>query len=135
MSTQVPGGGTKLLLLSVHPSTHSFDLTTLLHCCVDRLPGVFFFYEVSPLHVEITETYRKGWVAFFTSVCAVIGGVVSVMGMVRGRMHPPGFFCRANKASVPLDGTSALRSSHSCVPCFQVDQFLFARKPTHGLAR
>ena len=48
-----------------------------------RLPGVFFFYEVSPLHVEITETYRKGWVAFFTSVCAVIGGVVSVMGMVR----------------------------------------------------
>lgn len=47
-----------------------------------RLPGVFFFYEVSPLHVEITETYRKGWVAFFTSVCAVIGGVVSVMGMV-----------------------------------------------------
>jgi len=34
--------------------------------------------------VEITETYRKGWVAFFTSVCAVIGGVVSVMGMVSG---------------------------------------------------
>lgn len=58
-------------------------LTEALFFSHDRLPGVFLFYEVSPLHVEITETYRKGWVAFFTSVCAVIGGVVSVMGMVR----------------------------------------------------
>ena len=45
------------------------------------LPGVFFFYEVSPLHVEISEVYRKGWIAFFTSVCAIVGGVVTVMGM------------------------------------------------------
>lgn len=46
------------------------------------LPGVYFFYEVSPLHVEIYEGYRKGWIAFFTSVCAVVGGVVTVMGML-----------------------------------------------------
>lgn len=46
------------------------------------LPGVFFFYEVSPLHVEIKEGYRKGWIAFFTSVCAIVGGVVTVMGML-----------------------------------------------------
>lgn len=46
------------------------------------LPGVFFFYEVSPLHVIIEERYMKGWIAFFTSVCAVVGGVVTVMGMV-----------------------------------------------------
>jgi len=43
---------------------------------------VFFFYEVSPLHVEIKEGYRKGWIAFFTSVCAIVGGVVTVMGML-----------------------------------------------------
>ena len=42
------------------------------------LPGVFFFYEVSPLHVEIEE-YYDGWVKFLTSVAAVIGGVVSTM--------------------------------------------------------
>lgn len=46
------------------------------------LPGIFFFYEVSPLHVEIAEVYRRGWVAFFTSVCAVIGGVVSMAGIL-----------------------------------------------------
>mmetsp|Transcript_493 Transcript_493/g.798 ORF Transcript_493/g.798 Transcript_493/m.798 type:complete len:210 (+) Transcript_493:1-630(+) len=46
------------------------------------LPGVFFFYEISPLHVEIVEGYRKGYIAFFTSVCAIVGGVVSSMGLI-----------------------------------------------------
>lgn len=46
------------------------------------LPGVFFFYEISPLHVEIVESFRKGYIAFFTSVCAIIGGVVTTMGML-----------------------------------------------------
>mmetsp|Transcript_17742 Transcript_17742/g.25041 ORF Transcript_17742/g.25041 Transcript_17742/m.25041 type:complete len:438 (+) Transcript_17742:165-1478(+) len=44
------------------------------------LPGVFFFYEVSPLHVDIEE-YRRGFVHFFTGVCSVIGGVYSLMSM------------------------------------------------------
>lgn len=51
------------------------------------LPGVFFFYEVSPLHVEIVEGYRKGWVAFFTSVCAIVGGVVTTIGMIDQFLH------------------------------------------------
>ena len=51
------------------------------------LPGVFFFYEISPLHVEITESYRKGWIAFFTSVCAIVGGVVTIMGMIDQFLH------------------------------------------------
>jgi hypothetical protein len=45
------------------------------------LPGIFFFYEVSALHVVIEE-YRRGWVAFFTSVAAIVGGMVTVMGIL-----------------------------------------------------
>lgn len=45
------------------------------------LPGVFFFYEVSPLHVQIEE-YRHGWIRFFTSVAAVVGGVFSTMSLM-----------------------------------------------------
>ena len=26
--------------------------------------------------------YQKGYIAFFTSVCAIIGGVVTMMGML-----------------------------------------------------
>lgn len=47
------------------------------------LPGLFFIYEVSALHVEIEE-YRKGWTHFLTSVCAVVGGVFSVMSIIDG---------------------------------------------------
>jgi hypothetical protein len=46
------------------------------------LPGVFFFYEISPLHVEVVESHRKGYIAFFTSVCAIVGGVVTSLGLV-----------------------------------------------------
>mmetsp|Transcript_36946 Transcript_36946/g.78808 ORF Transcript_36946/g.78808 Transcript_36946/m.78808 type:complete len:441 (-) Transcript_36946:325-1647(-) len=45
------------------------------------LPGVFFFYEVSALHVEFEE-YRRGWTHFFTGVCAAVGGAFTVMGML-----------------------------------------------------
>jgi len=45
------------------------------------LPGVFFFYEVSALHVELEE-YREGWIRFLTSVCAIVGGVFTVGGMI-----------------------------------------------------
>lgn len=54
------------------------------------LPGVFFMYEVSPLHVEIRETYQTGWVAFLTSVCAVVGGVVTVAGMLDQFLYSQG---------------------------------------------
>ena len=44
------------------------------------LPGIFMFYEVSALHVEFEEK-RKGWIRFFTSLCAVVGGVFTLAGV------------------------------------------------------
>mmetsp|Transcript_43201 Transcript_43201/g.101303 ORF Transcript_43201/g.101303 Transcript_43201/m.101303 type:complete len:127 (+) Transcript_43201:298-678(+) len=45
------------------------------------MPGVFFFYEVSPFHV-IFEEKRRGYFRFFTSICAIVGGVYTVLGMI-----------------------------------------------------
>lgn len=50
------------------------------------LPGVYFFYEVSALHVQIEE-YRHGWVRFFTSVAGVVGGIFSAMSMADLYLH------------------------------------------------
>ena len=47
------------------------------------LPGVYFFYEVSPLHVSYTET-RRGWLALLTSIASVCGGVFVTMQMIDG---------------------------------------------------
>jgi len=50
------------------------------------LPGVYFFYEVSALHVQIEE-YRHGWIRFFTSVAGVVGGIFSAMSMADLYLH------------------------------------------------
>lgn len=66
-------------------STFQFSVTEHLRHIGPRvgrgMPGVYFFYEVSPLHVEVSEV-RRGWVHFFTSICAAIGGMFSVMSML-----------------------------------------------------
>jgi len=45
------------------------------------LPGVFFMYELSPIMVKFTES-RKSFPHFLTGVCAIIGGVFTVAGLV-----------------------------------------------------
>eukprot|EP00658_Telonema_sp_P-2_P056038 TRINITY_DN44533_c0_g2_i1.p1 TRINITY_DN44533_c0_g2~~TRINITY_DN44533_c0_g2_i1.p1 ORF type:complete len:402 (-),score=93.15 TRINITY_DN44533_c0_g2_i1:174-1379(-) len=45
------------------------------------LPGVFVFYDLSPIMVSFTESHPS-FATFLTSVCAIVGGVFTVAGMV-----------------------------------------------------
>lgn len=45
------------------------------------MPGVFFSYELSPLMVKYTEK-KKSFGHFATNVCAIIGGVFTVAGLI-----------------------------------------------------
>jgi len=45
------------------------------------LPGVFFFYELSPIMVRFEER-KKSFFHFITQLCAILGGVFTVAGMV-----------------------------------------------------
>jgi hypothetical protein len=45
------------------------------------LPGLFIFYEIAPIMVEFTET-RESLAHFLTQLCAILGGVFTVVGMV-----------------------------------------------------
>ncbi|KXZ47245.1 hypothetical protein GPECTOR_36g10 [Gonium pectorale] len=45
------------------------------------LPGVFFFYDLSPIKVRIVE-HSSSFLSFLTSVCAIVGGVFTVSGIV-----------------------------------------------------
>mmetsp|Transcript_40623 Transcript_40623/g.90320 ORF Transcript_40623/g.90320 Transcript_40623/m.90320 type:complete len:388 (-) Transcript_40623:87-1250(-) len=45
------------------------------------LPGVFFFYDLSPIKVTVKET-QSSFLHFLTSVCAIVGGVFTVSGIV-----------------------------------------------------
>ncbi|KAI3695160.1 hypothetical protein L1987_78149 [Smallanthus sonchifolius] len=45
------------------------------------LPGVFFFYDLSPIKVTFTETHAS-FLHFMTNVCAIVGGIFTVAGIV-----------------------------------------------------
>lgn len=45
------------------------------------LPGVFFFYDLSPIKVQFTEQ-RTPFLHFLTNVCAIVGGVFTVSGII-----------------------------------------------------
>jgi len=45
------------------------------------LPGVFFMYDLSPIMVKFAE-HRKSFPHFLTNVCAIIGGVFTVAGII-----------------------------------------------------
>ncbi|KAL1534328.1 endoplasmic reticulum-Golgi intermediate compartment protein 3-like [Salvia divinorum] len=44
-------------------------------------PGVFFFYDLSPIKVTHTEEHTS-FLHFLTHICAIIGGVITVAGIV-----------------------------------------------------
>ncbi|VFR00353.1 unnamed protein product [Cuscuta campestris] len=48
---------------------------------LQTLPGVFFFYDLSPIKVTFTEQHVS-FLHFLTSVCAIVGGVFTVSGII-----------------------------------------------------
>lgn len=48
--------------------------------------GVFFMYDLSPMMVQLTES-RRSLAHFLTGVCAIIGGVFTVAGMVDSMLY------------------------------------------------
>ena len=72
--------------VSVHGNQYSVTSQTHLigpleRSDVRRIPGVFFIYDLSPFMVHIMEK-RVGWGSFLVSLCAIVGGVVSVAGLI-----------------------------------------------------
>ena len=45
------------------------------------VPSVFFMYDLSPIMVHIKENNRS-FIHFLTSLCAIVGGVLTVAGML-----------------------------------------------------
>ncbi|KAJ1501061.1 Endoplasmic reticulum-Golgi intermediate compartment protein 3 [Coelomomyces lativittatus] len=45
------------------------------------VPGLFFHFDISPMLVLHEET-QKSWSYFLTSLCAVVGGVFTVSGLI-----------------------------------------------------
>ncbi|BDA44520.1 Endoplasmic reticulum-Golgi intermediate compartment protein [Coccomyxa sp. Obi] len=69
--------------------THQYSVTeydTVVHKGEMQMPSVWFSYDFAPISVTITQT-RKSFAHLLTRLCAVIGGVFAVTGMLDRWVH------------------------------------------------
>ena len=55
----------------------------VMHYQDDEIPEARFSYDISPMSVAIQKK-GKHWYEFITSICALIGGTFTVVGLVSG---------------------------------------------------
>ena len=63
--------------------TNQYSYTELFRTTheLDKLPAVFFHYDISPIMAKVTEG-RRSLSTFLTGLCAIVGGVFTVAGML-----------------------------------------------------
>jgi len=65
--------------------THQYSVTEhMRHVSAGSgrgLPGVYFFYETSPIHAEFVEV-KPGFWRFLTTLCGLVGGVFTLFGAI-----------------------------------------------------
>ena len=63
--------------------TNQFSYTELFRTTheLDKLPAVFFHYELSPIMAKVSQG-RRSFSSFLTGLCAIVGGVFTVAGML-----------------------------------------------------
>lgn len=50
------------------------------------MPGVWFYYDMHAIKVDIVEQQRH-FLAFLTNLCAIVGGVWAVSGVLDGAVY------------------------------------------------
>lgn len=50
-----------------------------------QIPAIYFRYDFSPLTVKFIQR-RSSFAHFLVQVCAIVGGVVTVLGLVNGAL-------------------------------------------------
>ncbi len=75
-----------LSLSYTYPYNHTRTHARSDACRTGLLPGVFVNYELSPLRVRIYER-RRSLGHFLTNCCAIIGGVLTVAGLLDSLLY------------------------------------------------
>jgi hypothetical protein len=101
-ATVLNGSGVFQYFVKVVPTTYQYSDSHTVDSCqysvTDQfksahdpskgfvLPGVFFIYDISPIMVKFTEK-RPTFTYFLTSLCAIVGGVFTVAGVVDAAIY------------------------------------------------
>lgn len=70
----------------VHTNQYSYTELFRTTQDIDKLPAVYFHYELSPIMAKVTES-RRSYSSFLTGLCAIAGGVFTVAGLFDSMLH------------------------------------------------
>lgn len=65
---------------------HQFTSNSNESPTYEHFPTLYFRYELSPVTVEYTQ-YKDSFLNFFIQICAILGGVFSVTGIIDAMIH------------------------------------------------
>jgi thiol-disulfide isomerase/thioredoxin len=83
----------QVVMTTIDPKKHSvgnydaYEYTVHSHqYTTEDIPAARFSYELSPIQIWVTEK-RKPFYHFITTLCAIVGGVFVVAGIIDGLLH------------------------------------------------
>ena len=53
---------------------------------INEMPSIYFRYDISPITVEYKQ-YKQTFLNFFINICAILGGVFTVTGIIDAIIH------------------------------------------------
>lgn len=70
-----------LISTDVLLTSYKYTFNTNSYSALDKLPEARFSYDISPMAIKLSEM-RKPFYHFITNVCAIIGGLFTVLGLL-----------------------------------------------------
>ena len=77
------------------------------------IPGIFLIYDFSPFRVEIVQ-YRNSVLSFIVSLCAIVGGTLTIVGMVYSLLRHT-YDAIVSRSAAQAEGYSALSSMDAII--------------------
>ena len=67
-------------------NSYQYTYSSFAEFTINEMPSIYFRYDLSPITVEYKQ-YRDTFLNFFINICAILGGVFTVTGIIDAIIH------------------------------------------------
>ena len=67
-------------------NNYQYTYSSFSEYTLNEMPSIYFRYDISPITVEYKQ-YKETFLNFFINICAILGGVFTVTGIIDAIIH------------------------------------------------
>ena len=67
-------------------NNYQYTYSSFAEYAINEMPSIYFRYDLSPITVEYKQ-YKETFLNFFINICAILGGVFTVTGIIDAIIH------------------------------------------------